>query len=60
MRFLLARVVSVLKLADIYIIFTCVVVVAARRLGYIGDYVERMESFGSFTPQRAGKRSVQA
>ena len=33
----------------------------ARRLGYIGDYVKPMESFvGSFTPQRAGKRSVQA
>ena len=49
-----------LKLADIYIIFTCVVVAIARRLGYIGDYVEPMESFGSFTPQRAGKRIVQA
>ena len=28
--------VSVLKLADIYIIFTYVVVIVARRLGYIG------------------------
>ena len=28
--------VSVLKLADIYIIFTYVVVAVARRLGYIG------------------------
>ena len=37
-----------------------VVVVVARRLGYIGDYVKPMESFvGSFTPQRVGKRSVQ-
>ena len=27
---------------------------------YIGDYVKLMESFvGSFTPHRAGKRSVQ-
>ena len=50
-----------LKLADIYIIFTCVVIAVARRLGYIGDYVEPMESFvGSFTPLRAEKRSVQA
>ena len=40
---------------------TYVVVVVARRLRYIGDYVESMESFvGSFTPHRAGKRSVQA
>ena len=39
---------------------TYVVVAVARRLGYIGDYVEPMESFGTFTPQRAGKRSVQA
>ena len=53
-------VVSVLKLDDIYIIFTCVVVAIARRLVYIGDCVEPMESFGSFTPQRAGKRSVHA
>ena len=50
-----------LKLADIYIIFTYVVVAVARRLRYIGDYVKPMESFvGSFTPQRVGKRSVQA
>ena len=28
--------VSVLKLADIYILFTCVVVAVARRLGLIG------------------------
>ena len=49
-----------LKLADIYIIFTYVVVAVARRLGYISDYVEPMESFGSITPQRAGKRGVQA
>ena len=40
---------------------TYVVVAVARRLGYIGDYVKPMESFvGSFTPQRVGKRSVQA
>ena len=48
-----------LKLADIYIIFTYVVVADARRLIYIGDCVETMESFGSFMPHRAGKRSVQ-
>ena len=33
---------------------TYVVVAVARRLGYIGDCVEPMESFGSFTPHRAG------
>ena len=38
---------------------THVVVAVARRLGYVGDCVEPMESLGSFTPQRAGKRSVQ-
>ena len=49
-----------LKLADIYTIFTCVVVAVARRLRYIGDYVKPMESFvGSLTPQRVGKRNVQ-
>ena len=36
MRFLLARVVLVLKLADIYILFTYVVVAVTRRLGLIG------------------------
>ena len=50
-----------LKLADIYIIFNCVVVAIARRLRYIGDYVKPMESFvGSFAPHRMGKHSVQA
>ena len=40
---------------------TYVVVAVVRHLGYIGDYVKPMESFvGSFTPQRAGKLSVQA
>ena len=50
-----------IKLADIYIIFTYVVVAIVRRLGYIGHYVKPMESFvGSFTPHREGKCSVQA
>ena len=50
-----------LELADIYIIFTYVVVAIARRLGYTGDYMKPKEPFvGSFTPQRAGQRSVQA
>ena len=40
---------------------TYVVVAVARRLGYIGDYVEPMESFvGSFTPHSAGRHIVQA
>ena len=40
---------------------TYVVVAVARRLGYIDDYVKPMESFvGSFAPQRAGRRIVQA
>ena len=50
-----------LKLADIYIIFTHVVVAVVRRLGYIGDYVKPTESFvGTFTPHMAGRRIVQA
>ena len=39
---------------------TYVVVAVARCLGYIGDCVEPKESFGSFMPHRAGRRSVQA
>ena len=49
-----------LELADIYIIFTYVVVAVTRRLGLIGQS-DPMESFvGSFTPQRVEKRIVQA
>ena len=44
-----------LKLADIYIIFTYVVVSVARLLGYIGDCVESMKSFGSFMPPKGGE-----
>ena len=58
MRFLLARSgVSGFTRPDDFDLCGCWI---ARRLRYISDYVEPMESVDSLTPHRVGKRSVQA
>ena len=51
-----------LKLADIYITFTYVVVAVVRRLGYISHYWlmdDMVDILTRLTPHRAGKRIVQ-
>ena len=60
MCFLLDRVVSVTYQPWLLYYFHLCRCWIARRPGYIGDHMEPMESFGSFTPQRVGKRRVQA